>query len=318
MEVKEFSDRLLNETEKVIIGKSECIRKVIMALLAGGNVLFSDLPGCGKTTLSKAISLAAGLDFTRIQFVSDLLPSDIIGMKIYNQKSGEFELRKGPIMTNILLADEINRAIPRTQSALLEAMEEQQITIDGERFELPHPFIVLATQNPVESESTFALPVAQMDRFLISLSIGYPEPSDEAEMLRRVGIKTPFEKINAITDAEELSELQKKCQMVHTSEAIENYIVALVNATRCDHRLKAGGSPRASRSLFQASKVWALMNGRDYVTPSDVQDIIYDVLSHRLLLTSTSHYSGVTVKAVIDDILSSTDIKELSSIDYEK
>lgn len=315
MEVKEFADKLQAETEKVIIGKSQCIRKVIMALLAEGNVLFSDLPGCGKTTLSKAISLAAGLDFTRIQFVSDLLPSDILGMRIFNQKTGDFELRKGPVMTNILLADEINRAIPRTQSALLEAMEEQQITIDGESFELPRPFIVLATQNPVESESTFALPVAQMDRFLISLSIGYPEPEDEAEMLRRVGIRTPFDRINAITSASELIELQKKCQEVYTSKAVENYIVALVNATRKDQRLRAGGSPRASRSLFQASKVWALMNGRDYVTPSDVHDIIYDVLSHRLMLTSASHYSGVTVDDVISDILNTTDIKEISGIE---
>lgn len=315
MEVKEFADKLQAETEKVIIGKSQCIRKVIMALLAEGNVLFSDLPGCGKTTLSKAISLAAGLDFTRIQFVSDLLPSDILGMRIFNQKTGDFELRKGPVMTNILLADEINRAIPRTQSALLEAMEEQQITIDGESFELPRPFIVLATQNPVESESTFALPVAQMDRFLISLSIGYPEPGDEAEMLRRVGIRTPFDRINAITSASELIELQKKCQEVHTSKAVEDYIVALVNATRKDQRLRAGGSPRASRSLFQASKVWALMNGRDYVTPSDVHDIIYDVLSHRLMLTSASHYSGVTVNDVISDILNTTDIKEISGIE---
>ena len=315
MEVKEFADKLQAETEKVIIGKSQCIRKVIMALLAEGNVLFSDLPGCGKTTLSKAISLAAGLDFSRIQFVSDLLPSDILGMRIFNQKTGDFELRKGPVMTNILLADEINRAIPRTQSALLEAMEEQQITIDGESFELPRPFIVLATQNPVESESTFALPVAQMDRFLISLSIGYPEPGDEAEMLRRVGIRTPFDRINAITSASELIELQKKCQEVHTSKAVEDYIVALVNATRKDQRLRAGGSPRASRSLFQASKVWALMNGRDYVTPSDVHDIIYDVLSHRLMLTSASHYSGVTVNDVISDILNTTDIKEISGIE---
>ena len=312
MEVKDFADKLLAETEKVIIGKSGCIRKVIMALLAEGNVLFSDLPGCGKTTLSKAIALAAGLDFTRIQFVSDLLPSDILGMKIFNQRSGEFELRKGPVMTNILLADEINRAIPRTQSALLEAMEEQQITIDGECYSLPRPFIVLATQNPVESESTFALPVAQMDRFLISLSIGYPEPADEAEMLSRVGIRTPFDKINAITDAEELISLQRKCQEVHTSRAIEEYIVSLVSATRTDQRLRAGGSPRASRSLFQASKAWALMNGRDYVTPTDVQDIVYDVLSHRLMLTSASHYSGVTVNDVISDILNSTDIRELT------
>ena len=218
MDVEKLSNALLMETEKIIVGKTDKIRKIIMAILSGGHVLIDDLPGVGKTTLVKTISIAAGCKYGRIQFVSDMLPSDIIGMNIYNQKSGDFELRKGPIMTNILLADEINRAIPRTQSALLEAMEEHQVTIDGKSFPLPAPFIVLATENPVEAESTFHLPVAQMDRFLISLSIGYPEEKEEEEMLRIVGDEIPFEKVNIVADASMIEEAQMECRRIHVSE----------------------------------------------------------------------------------------------------
>lgn len=318
MNVNEFTSALLEETEKIIIGKRDTIRKATMALLSGGNVLFSDLPGCGKTTLAKTIALATGLDFKRVQFVSDMLPSDIIGMRIYNQKSGEFELRKGPIVTNILLADEINRALPRTQSALLEAMEEKQATIDGERILLPKPFIVLATENPVESESTFHLPIAQMDRFLISLSIGYPDKDSEIEMLSKLGDRTPYEEIKPIITKDEILGLQEECRNVYVSKSLEEYIVSLVNATRGDARLKIGASPRGSRLLFQAAKTWAAMDGRDYATANDVQDIVYDVLSHRLMLTSAARYSGTTEKDIIDDILSSTDMKEIPDSLYGK
>lgn len=318
MNVKEFTSALLEETEKIIIGKSDTIRKSAMALLSGGNVLFSDLPGCGKTTLAKTIALATGLDFKRVQFVSDMLPSDIIGMRIFNQKSGEFELREGPIMTNILLADEINRALPRTQSALLEAMEEKQATIDGERIVLPEPFIVLATENPVENESTFHLPIAQMDRFLISLSIGYPDKDSEVKMLSKLGDRTPYEEIRPIINRDEILGLQEECRNVYVSKPLEEYIVSLVKATREDARLKIGASPRGSRSLFQAAKTWAAMDGRDYATANDVQDIVYDVLSHRIMLTSASRYSGTTEKDIIDDILSSTDMKEIPDSLYGK
>ena len=310
MDIKALADNLQKETEKIIVGKSDCIRKVILALLAEGNVLFSDLPGCGKTTLAKTISLASGLNFNRIQFVSDMLPSDILGMEIFNQKTGDFVLRKGPIETNILLADEINRAIPRTQSALLEAMEEREVSIEGKSFPLPRPFIVLATQNPIENESTFALPSAQMDRFLISLSIGYPSFEEEKEMLRKVGDGTPYDTIKAVSSEREILQAQKECKETFISDECASYIVRIVDETRKDQRLKMGASPRASRSLYSASKVWAKMHGRDYVNPDDIKEIVSPVLSHRLVLSSSSKYAGLTIETILDDILSRVEIPE--------
>lgn len=243
MDICRLAREIQAETEKIIVGKSDRIRLIIMAVLADGHVLLDDLPGVGKTTLVKAISLALGCRSGRIQFVPDMLPSDIIGMRIFNQKTGEFELRQGPVMTNLLLADEINRAIPRTQSALLEAMEERQISIDGEQFRLPEPFLVLATQNPVESESTFRLPAAQMDRFLIRISMGYPRPEEEREMLRNLGDEIPFGQVRAVTSAEELVQAQKEIAAVHVSDAVADYIVALAAMTRTHDQLVMGASP---------------------------------------------------------------------------
>ena len=220
MDIKTLADSIQEQAEKIIIGKSDRIRLIIMAVLAGGHVLLDDLPGVGKTTLVKTVSLALGCQSGRIQFVPDMLPSDIIGMRIFNQKSGDFELRQGPVMTNILLADEINRAIPRTQSALLEAMEERQISIDGEQFPLPKPFLVLATQNPVESESTFHLPAAQMDRFLIRITMGYPSPEEERNMLHRLGDEIPFHTVLPVTDANGLVQAQEEIRSVHLSDAV--------------------------------------------------------------------------------------------------
>lgn len=210
MDIQKLSQDILRETGKIVVGKDDRIRLIIVAVLSDGHVLLDDLPGVGKTTLVKAISIALGCRSGRIQFVPDMLPSDIIGMQIYNQKTGDFQLRQGPVMTNLLLADEINRAIPRTQSALLEAMEERQVSIDGERYPLPAPFLVLATENPVESESTFRLPAAQMDRFLIRISMGYPQPEEEVEMLRRLGDAIPFDTVQPVTNAEELVQAQKQ------------------------------------------------------------------------------------------------------------
>ena len=243
------------------------------------------------------------IDSGRIQFVPDMLPSDIIGMRIYNQKTGDFELRQGPVMTNILLADEINRAIPRTQSALLEAMEERQISIDGERFLLPDPFIVLATQNPVESESTFRLPAAQMDRFLIRISMGYPDREEERRMLHQLGDEIPFDKVASVTNAAELVQIQKEIRQVHVSDAVADYIVALAEESRKHPQLKMGASPRATRGLYRAVKVWAAMEGRDFVTPDDVRALAHPVLEHRFMLDGGARFSGVTAAAVLDDIL---------------
>lgn len=301
--IAEVSQRILEETEKIIVGKRNKIRLIIMAILADGHVLLDDLPGAGKTTLVKTLSIALGCDSRRVQFVPDLLPSDICGMKIYNQKSGDFQLVQGPVMTNLLLADEINRAIPRTQSALLEAMEERQVTIDGETTHLPKPFLVLATQNPVESESTFRLPAAQMDRFLVRLSLGYPQADEELQMLRNLGDTIPFDTISTVTNAAELTALQKQAADVHVSDAVASYIVALIQATRRHSALAMGASPRGSRSLYRAVKVWAAMEGRGYATPDDVQALAVPVLAHRLMLTGEARFSGMTEESVMEEIL---------------
>jgi len=301
--IAEVADLVQKETEKIIVGKGEKIRLVIMAVLADGHVLLDDLPGVGKTTLVKTLSTALGCTRARVQFVPDLLPSDICGMKIYNQKTGDFQVVQGPVMTNLFLADEINRAIPRTQSALLEAMEERQVTIDGETQPLPHPFLVLATQNPVESESTFRLPAAQMDRFLIRLSLGYPAAEEEREMLRSLGDGIPFHKVQKVTDAAELTSLQEEAAKVYVSDAVASYIVELVGATRKHKALSMGASPRGSRSLYRAAKVWAAMEGRGFVTPDDVQYLAQSVLAHRLLLTGEAKFSGITAESVVAELL---------------
>jgi len=306
--LKALSEAVIAETEKIIVGKTDEIRMVLMAVLADGHVLLEDLPGSGKTTLVKALSKALGCMPGRIQFVPDLLPSDIIGMTVYNQKTGEFELRQGPVMTNILLADEINRAIPRTQSALLEAMEERQVTIDNQRHPLPKPFLVLATQNPVEMESTFKLPAAQMDRFLIKLSLGYPKPEEEVKMLANLGDRIPFDAVEAVTSREEILAAQEAAQGIYLSERVASYIVALVAATRTHGELSMGASPRGSRALYKASKVWAAMAGRDFVTPDDVKAVAMAVLSHRIVITSEARYSGRTAEQILGEILAETPV----------
>ena len=306
MDIRKLTQDIQFETEKIIVGKADKIRLLIMAVLADGHILLDDLPGVGKTTLVKAISIALGCRSGRIQFVPDMLPSDIIGMRIYNQKTGDFELRQGPVMTNLLLADEINRAIPRTQSALLEAMEERQISIDGERFPLPAPFIVLATQNPVESESTFRLPAAQMDRFLIRVSMGYPQPAEERQMLRQLGDGIPFDLVHPVTNAQELIQAQEEIRRIHVSDQVADYIVALADATRSHPQLKMGASPRATRGLYRAVKVWAAMEGRDFVTPDDVKALAHPVLEHRLVLECGARFSGVTAKTLLDEVLDRT------------
>ncbi|MGI5953882.1 AAA family ATPase [Dysosmobacter sp.] len=307
-DIAHISGRVLEETEKIIVGKRDKIRLIIMAVLAGGHVLLDDLPGVGKTTLLKTLSIALGCTSKRVQFVPDLLPSDICGMKIYNQKTGDFQVVEGPVMTNLLLADEINRAIPRTQSALLEAMEERQVTIDAETLPLPKPFLVLATENPVESESTFRLPAAQMDRFLIRLSLGYPAAEEETRMLQNLGDRIPFETVETVTCAEELVKLQDQAAQVYVSDAVAAYIVALAGATRSHTDLSMGASPRGSRGLYRAAKVWAAMEGRDYVTPDDVQYLAVPVLSHRLLLTGQARFSGKSAESVVREVLSSVEV----------
>ena len=299
---------LQRETEKIIVGKRRQIDLILMAVLSGGHVLLNDLPGSGKTTLIKTLSLALGCEFKRLQFTPDLLPSDIVGMTVFNQKTGEFQMVKGPVHTNILLADEINRAIPRTQSALLEAMEEGQTTIDGVTMELPRPFLVMATQNPVERESTFMLPAAQMDRFFICLSMGYPDAEEEVRILETLGDGTDYGCVQAVTAPEVLMGLREEIKQVKVSELCSRYMVELVQKTRENPWLKQGGSPRASRSLYQGSKAWAAMRGRDYVVPEDVKDIWMAVMVHRVVLSGEARFQKKTAEMILEEILNETEV----------
>lgn len=304
----QYKELLLNEIEKIIIGKREQISLLIMSVFSGGHVLLDDLPGSGKTTLIKTLSLAMGCSFGRIQFTPDLLPSDILGMTVFNQKTGDFELRKGPVFTNLLLADEINRAIPRTQSALLEAMEEHQATIDGASLLLPSPFFVMATQNPVERESTFPLPAAQMDRFFIKMSLGYPTAEEESLMLLRLGSSIPFDTVSPVLSPDIFAQIRKEIEAVHVDDKVREYIVNLVHATRKHNLIETGASPRASRALFSGSRSWAAMAGRDFVTPDDVKAIANPVLGHRITLKSQARFSHTEPEAIIREILDSTKV----------
>ena len=306
--IASIASRLREETQKIIVGKQHQIDLILMSIFSGGHVLLSDLPGSGKTTLVRTLSIALGCDFRRLQFTPDLLPSDIVGMMIYNQKKGDFELKRGPVHTNILLADEINRAIPRTQAALLEAMEERQTTIDGESLPLPDPFFVLATQNPVEHESTFMLPAAQMDRFFLRLSMGYPTQDEEVAILAHLGDRTPYEEVQTVTDPKTLCALRKELAEVIVSDAISSYIVELVQKTRSHPQIKVGASPRASRTLYQGAKAWAAMQGRSFVIPEDIQTIFIPVMNHRITLTSEARLKKQTVEDVLAAIVEGTTV----------
>lgn len=299
----ELAQGLDREVSRVVVGKSRQIKLITAAILADGHILLEDLPGVGKTTLVKCLSRALGCEAKRIQFTPDLLPSDVTGMNIFDRVSGGFKRIQGPVMTNLLLADELNRAIPRTQSALLEAMEEKQVTLDGETEKLPAPFVVLATQNPVESESTFRLPAAQMDRFLMCLSMGYPTPEEEVEMLRLVGGAVPYEAVNVITDPEELCRLQQTVETVSVSEEVAAYIVAICDRSRKHPDLRLGASPRASRALYRAAKAYAAVSGRAFVTPDDVQALAEPVLCHRFLLSAEAAMTGRSARDVLAKIL---------------
>lgn len=301
--VEKFTKDMLAEISKIYIGKEKQIRLMLAAVLCGGHVLLDDLPGSGKTTLVKTMSKALGCEYHRVQFTPDLLPSDVIGNTVFDQRTASFRQIKGPVFTNILLADEINRAIPRTQSALLEAMEEGQVTIDDQCLQLPQPFLVLATQNPVEEESTFALPAAQMDRFMMKLTLGFPTKEEEKKMLETLGDDRDFDRVSAVSSPQDLLTLREKIKEVFSSEEIRAYIVDLVQATRQRDSFLAGASPRCSRSLYQASKALAAMEGRDYVLPEDVRELVLPVMAHRVLMSDEAYYEGRSVEEELKDIL---------------
>jgi MoxR-like ATPase len=289
--------------EKVLIGKSAEVELAIIGLAAGGHLLIEDVPGVGKTMLAKSLARATGCTFKRIQFTPDLLPSDVTGVSIYNQRSGEFEFRAGPIVAHVVLADEINRATPKTQSALLEAMEEHQVTVEGITRPLPAPFIVLATQNPIEYEGTFPLPEAQLDRFLLRIHLGYPEPSQEAAVLQNQMLRHPIEDLGAVTSASDLQQVQQAVRGVHVDPAVQRYIVHVVGLTRDHPDVYLGASPRGSLSLMRASQARAMLQARDYVIPDDVKALASAALAHRLIMSPEARMRNATARAVIDQVL---------------
>ena len=301
--IKDVADRVKENIGRVIVGRDEVVELALVALLAEGHMLIEDVPGVGKTMLAKAIAKSVGCSFKRIQFTPDLMPSDVTGIHYYNQKSGEFEFRPGPIIANIVLADEINRATPRTQSALLEAMEERQVTLDGVTMPLPSPFLVLATQNPIELEGTFPLPEAQLDRFLMRVRVGYPDEADEDDILLRFEAENPLDALEPVVSADELVRLRALVPRIHCEASVRRYVIGIVQATRRHPALELGASPRASLALFRASRALAAIRGRDYVLPDDVKTLAPEVLAHRLILSSQTRLRGRDTAAVLDEVL---------------
>src|SRR5579875_1854282 len=292
---------------RVIVGKEAVIDLLMVALLCEGHVLFEDVPGIGKTTLAKSLARSLGCSFQRIQFTPDLLPSDITGITFYNQKKGEFEFRPGPLLSQVVLADEINRATPRTQSALLEAMEERQISVERETLPLPRPFIVIATQNPIELEGTFPLPEAQLDRFLMRLRLDYPSRTEERLILQRFREEQPLEELTPVLDADQLQGLQKMIRRVRVEPSVESYIVELVRATRERSGVDLAVSPRGTLALYRTSQAFAAIHGRSYVIPDDVKHAALPVLSHRMIATSQSRLHGRIMEQIIDEVLHTVD-----------
>jgi MoxR-like ATPase len=301
--IDNFRNKLLKNLEKVILGKNEVLNLVIMGLICRGHLLIDDVPGVGKTVLAKSLAISLGSRFRRIQFTPDMLPSDITGVSFYNQKNKDFEFRPGPIMTEIILADEINRATPKTQSALLEAMEERQVTVDGITHPLPTTFMVIGTQNPIEYEGTFPLPEAQLDRFLLKIKIGYPSVSNEILILESQQFNHPIEVLKAVTTQKELITIQKAVKEVYVSDALKKYLVRIIKATRENDDIYLGASPRGSLGLFRMGQVFAALNGREYIIPDDLKEIAVQVLSHRIVIQPGARIKNLSPELVIQEIL---------------
>jgi MoxR-like ATPase len=306
--VQAISQKLVENVERVIVGKRDPVQLAVIALLCQGHLLIEDVPGTGKTMLAKSLSRSLGCKFRRIQFTPDMLPSDVTGVSMFNQKTREFEFRPGPVLAQIVLTDEINRATPKTQSALLEAMEERQITVDGVTYPMPQPFLVLATQNPIEYEGTFPLPEAQLDRFMMRVGLGYPETGDEIRMLDEQQHTHPITRIAQVVSAEELLQAQEQIKGVYIDSLVKEYIVKLVRTTRKHPDVYLGASPRGSIALYKTGQARASMLGRDYVLPDDIKALALPTLAHRLIISPSARIRNVDPRAVIQEILDSTPV----------
>ena len=306
--IQESGDKVIANVERVIFGKHDEVRMALVALLCRGHLLIEDVPGTGKTVLAKAIAKSLGCSFRRIQFTPDLLPSDVTGMSIYNQKTQEFEFRPGPIVSQVVLADEINRATPKTQSSLLECMEERQATVDGITWPMPDPFLVIATQNPIEYEGTFALPEAQLDRFMLRIRLGYPQQSEEIKVLDEQRRQHPIDELDEVLSAEELREMQSAVRDVYVDPSVADYIVRLVTATRNHPDVYLGASPRGSIALYRAGQALAGLVGRDYVLPDDVKSLAESALAHRLIIKTSSSVHDIQAGHIVAELLETTPI----------
>lgn len=306
--VQQYAEAVRERVGRVIVGKRDVIDLALVALLCEGHILLEDVPGVGKTTLARALARALGGDFRRIQCTPDLLPSDISGLTYFNQRVQEFQFRPGPIFGNIVLADEINRATPRTQSALLEAMEERTVTVENDTIPLPRPFLLIATENPIELEGTFPLPEAQLDRFFLKLAIGYPDEEDEMAILTRFGGENPLATLEAVGEITEFPELQAEVRAVHVDDELREYLVRLVRATRMHDAIALGASPRGSLALYRAAQAFAAIHGRDYVTPEDIKRLWAPILTHRVILSSESRLRGRDIAALLVEIVAAVPV----------
>ncbi len=302
-DVADAAARVRDNVGRVIVGREQVLDYALAAILSEGHILLDDVPGLGKTMLAKSFARSIGCSFRRIQFTPDLLPSDVTGVNIYNQQSGEFEFRAGPLLAQLVLADEINRASPRTQAALLEAMEERQLTVEGETMPMPRPFLVIATQNPVELEGTFPLPEAQLDRFLLRLRMGYPDAAEEDAILRRFERAQPLEELEPVVESERLRQMVLTVEQVRVSDAVRGYIVAIVQASREEQAFELGASPRASLALLRTTRALAAIRGRDFVLPDDVQEMVRVVLPHRLMLSADARLRSSTPESLLEQML---------------